>query len=1019
MPRNAALAHRAIRGPQKFISEGPYVRDPTHHLGRRFPCFYCPRVLGSESGRASHIRLSEGCRQADVRRNELSHTGRDSRLTTALKRVRFQLPYPETSSERQTEPEPTRNTPHQPPSGQPAEDIPSRDVLLARRGDTCGLEFDSRRLVFVERFPDPRAGAPINDEIAQIPDLEQCMIRAGNLGNPDYFDTAELLMTTGLTNIGRDIHLKSRLYQGFVPWLNNKQLMADIDRLPHGPLWDVSDIQLNEIGQHVRRKHDSYLFKRSVVETFRDLMANPEFDGYIRGKWWWDMQERMPDKYATLVPLLVSFDRSELSVMSGGQTVYPVYLTLANIDKSVRRRLSSRATALLAYLPVDKFANVTNNKERSRLKRQLVHRALEEVFAELRVASEEGVVVICPDGRYRRTYPIVAGIMLDYEEQAQMAGIMKDRCAKCLKTDEGDGKLGPPRTNSETLHALRSWLEGEGRGLADTLELRDRPVWPWWANLPHLDFAASLMPDLLHQLHQGMTRHLLKWSAAAAGEERVDRGFMLMPRAEGMRHFRQGVSRLKQWTGRESKEAAKQLLPVIVCLDGQHWDKTFVRLACALLDFTYRAQASRMTEDDVVWLEKTVEDIHKYKSVLVQMGVFQNDSRFDLIIKLHMLSHFGPDTRAMGTPDGFSTETPEHSHIESKRAWRASNKVRPAPQMIKFLQRYEALQIQRARVNAYLGSVAGGGGSRRRSHVVFDEDPFYPVQEVAGSGEPGAHSVGIDSSVTTDVERENDDEESDEEEGEDEEQTHYPAHMQTAADVRRHVVYPNPTLSIALKPTCGRVRGIDIIANHGATDLVSALHTFLNEHGSRKLPTNFLPTAYHEYPLWHRLYLRHDALPFDPEWPRRDVVRSRPASGDQESSFDVALALEHRERPGLHRYRAVRVRAIFALPRGFEELYPHPLVYVELFTPFSHAISPYHAMHSLSQLRRLGKRCTAVLPALDLAAACHLAPDLTRLDIDLSSFPDMLDTSLYFWLNHYYNRFFYFLVNHWRTIGQP
>ncbi|QRV81052.1 hypothetical protein RhiJN_09067 [Ceratobasidium sp. AG-Ba] len=413
-----------------------------------------------------------------------------------LKRVRFQLPYVASSLRRQPESKPIHDISCQsPPSQLVEENIPFHNPSLTRTDGVPDLEFDARRMVFVKKFPDPRAGAPISNEIARPPDLWECMVWAGNLGDPDYFDMAELLMTTGLTNIGRDVHLKSRLYKGHVPWVNNKQLIADIDRLPHGPVWDVFDIRLNEVGQHVRCKHDSYLFKRSVVETLHDLMANPEFDGHMQyapcrdwtamdreccvyretcsSKWWWDMQEQIPYKHATLIPLLVSFDWSDLSVVSGGQTVYPVYLTLANIDKSVRRRLNSRATALLAYLPVDKFANVSDDKERSRLKRQLVHRALEQVFAELRDASKEGVVVICLDGQYRKAYPIVAGVMLDYEELAQMAGIMKDWCAKCLKTNEGDGKLGLPRTNDETLHALHSWLEGEGRSQANTLELCD------------------------------------------------------------------------------------------------------------------------------------------------------------------------------------------------------------------------------------------------------------------------------------------------------------------------------------------------------------------------------------------------------------------------------------------------------------------------------------------------------------------------------------------------------------------
>jgi hypothetical protein len=393
-----------------------------------------------------------------------------------------------------------------------------------------------------------------------------------------------------------------------------------------------------------------------------------------------------------------------------------------------------------------------------------------------------------------------------------------------------------------------------------------------------------------------------------------------MPTAEGMRHFKQGVSVVKQWTGRESKEVEKQLLPVIASLDSKVWNPDFIKLSRALLDFIYRAQASRMTEDDIVQLEKTLVEIHELKFVLRQMKIFKSDSRFNKIVKLHMLSHWPNDTRQMGTADGFSTESPEHMHIESKRAWRASNKVRPTPQMIILLQRYEALRIHRARMDAHLGRLSVEGNRRRRSRVVYGEDedvPFQPAWEPVaepsgvnsqsaktGYGSVNEESIGSSFEAGDD---ENEGEDNDEDEDEDEGQQHYPGRMRTAADARRHVVYPNPTLSIAIKPTCGRVRGIDIMAKYGAADLIPALHAYLDEHGTRKLPPNFLPTAYHEFPVWHRLYLRHETLPFDPDWTRRDVIRARPADDKNECVFDVALILHNRDHFGIHRTSSPRV----------------------------------------------------------------------------------------------------------------
>ncbi|KAG8731278.1 hypothetical protein FRC10_001910 [Ceratobasidium sp. 414] len=193
--------------------------------------------------------------------------------------------------------------------------------------------------------------------------------------------------------------------------------------------------------------------------------------------------------------------------------------------------------------------------------------------------------------------------------------------------------------------------------------------------------------------------------------------------------------------------------------------------------------------------------------------------------------------------------------------------------------------------------------------VVYDEDedaPFHPSwqpggsQTATGQSETGGGNSGDGDGVNMGGRVNENSEPDDEEEGEDEDQQHLPGRMQTAADARQHVVYPNPTLSITQKLTVGHVRGLDIIAKYRAVDFVPALHAYLNIHGTQRLPTNFLPTAYHEYPVWHHLYLRHDVLPFDPEWPWRDVLHARLESKDQDSIFNVALLLQDREHGAWH-----------------------------------------------------------------------------------------------------------------------
>ncbi|KAG9088221.1 hypothetical protein FRC06_002164, partial [Ceratobasidium sp. 370] len=138
--------------------------------------------------------------------------------------------------------------------------------------------FYNKEGVYVEPFPDPRAGTPINDMVVSPPDLDTYMAAAGNLGNPFHFDTLELLMMTDLTAGGRDEHLQSHIYTGRTPWETNTAMMDDLDKLPHGPHWSAYKLQSQENERSIRR---SYLFTRNIVEVVADVMVKLAFNGLM------------------------------------------------------------------------------------------------------------------------------------------------------------------------------------------------------------------------------------------------------------------------------------------------------------------------------------------------------------------------------------------------------------------------------------------------------------------------------------------------------------------------------------------------------------------------------------------------------------------------------------------------------------------------------------------------------------------------------------------------------------------
>jgi DNA polymerase IIIc chi subunit len=98
-------------------------------------------------------------------------------------------------------------------------------------------------------------------------------------------------------------------------------------------------------------------FKDSLVyEPVRVIDTNNErvYNEMHTGEWWWETQNRLPAD-ATIIPLLLSTDKTQLTYHHGDRAAWPVYITIGNLDRRTRRQQTRPGTLLLGFLPITKM----------------------------------------------------------------------------------------------------------------------------------------------------------------------------------------------------------------------------------------------------------------------------------------------------------------------------------------------------------------------------------------------------------------------------------------------------------------------------------------------------------------------------------------------------------------------------------------------------------------------------------------------------------------------------------------
>ncbi|KAF8152285.1 hypothetical protein B0H34DRAFT_111607, partial [Crassisporium funariophilum] len=730
------------------------------------------------------------------------------------------------------------------------------------------------------------------------------------------------------------------------------------------------------------------LWMRDPVECVRELMGNPAFKNFMAyapehiftdeagtkrvfdemwtADWWWNTQNDLL-KGATIAPLILSSDKTQLSQFRGDKKAWPVYLTIGNISKEIRCQPSAHATILVGYLPVAKL-ECYSEATRSLAGYRLFHYCMLKILESIIKAGRNGVEIVCADGLVRRVHPLLAAYVADYPEQCLVACCKENRCPRGTVPPDQQGS--PVECLLRDVDATLQTLDEHKRGQEPPQFEEDglRAVYhPFWHNLPHCNIFACFTPDLLHQIHKGVFKdHFVKWCTSVIGEAEVDARFKAMSDYPGLRHFKNGILFVSQWTGTEHKEMEKIFMGVLAGAVNSE----VLTVAHALLDFIYYAQFRSHTSKTLNSLKSSLQTFHAHKDVFIELEIREHFN----IPKLHSMMHYVESIQALGSADGYNTESPERLHIDfAEDAYRASNKRDYVEQMTLWLQRREAM-------------------SMREAFCMWVNNGLVAEPDVEDDG--------------NDVEDDGDDDGDDKESESDTD----PESYQQSVVSHAHALSPPTSLVtrylVAKKPPFKNISIERLHSDFGAIDFIPALTTFLRNN----LPSvNILPNQYNRFDLFKQIIVTLPPNRYLGDQVLTNRIRTTPSvkpSGQKRGSpahFDAALIIknlkDYCEMDGVLGLRAAQVCVIFTLPRQFG-MYPHPLAYIQWFTPLGRP-DALTGMHIVSRSTRQCRRNSAVIPVTDIARSCHLMAKCgASIDRKWTS-NNVLDLCSHFFINPY------------------
>ena len=400
---------------------------------------------------------------------------------------------------------------------------------------------------------------------------------------------------------------------------------------------------------------------------------------------------------------------------------------IGNILKSICCKPSRLAQILIGYIPTSKLLGLTNKTGWCQVVANLFHACMHDVLQPIIGPGGSGVTMKSGNGVWHRCHPIFANFIGDYPEQALVTCTFSRRCPKC---NVSPGDLGEYQTFPPCLHQLA----------IDTYHLADEDVYvfhavctnarlkpiycPFWELLQLANIFISITSDILHQLLQGMMKHVINWLVSIFGPTEIDARSHTMPPNHNIMFFAKGITCLSRVIGHEHKKMCSLLLGLIVDLPilGGRDSTRLMHAVRSLLDFLYlkQYQCHSCKMLDLLW--DALLGFYNHKAIFTDLGVWENFN----IPKLHSLTHYISLIELFGTTDNYNTKQLEQLYIDfTKDTYRATNRKNVYAQMTTWLQRREKILLYDISINKSQSKHQG-----QLHFPTIPEPPCIPTQTI-------------------------------------------------------------------------------------------------------------------------------------------------------------------------------------------------------------------------------------------------------------------------------------------------